>query len=88
MLVGNKSDLKEAGKGVSKEQVNAHLQRHPRWTYLECSAKLNWNVKPIFERLGGLMRETEKEREKQVHSSKMKIHPSKLRKGGDSSSCC
>jgi hypothetical protein len=64
------------------------MLRHPKWGFIECSAKMNWNIKNIFEKVGKMVIESEKEREKNVQTSKMKIHPSKLRKNKESSSCC
>lgn len=62
MLVGNKSDLKEQGNGVSREDINKYLSRHPKWNYQECSAKLNWNVKEMFIRVARMVRDSEKEK--------------------------
>lgn len=44
----------------------------------------------MFGRVARMVRESERERERNAQSNKMKIHPSKLRKQGDggSSSCC
>jgi hypothetical protein len=44
-------------------------------------------VKQIFRVVAGLVRENERERERVAQVSKMKIHPSKLRKNSDSSCC-
>ena len=88
MLVGNKFDLKEEGNGVTKQQVESYLNKHPRWGYMECSAKLDWNVKEMFGKVARMVRDSEKERERQAQSTKMKIHPSKLRKGREGGSCC
>ena len=64
------------------------MARHPKWVFLECSARLNWNVGKVFEKVGAMVRDCEKEKEKTAQTSKMKIHPSKLRKTSDNSSCC
>ena len=40
------------------------MARHPKWIFLECSAKLNWNINKIFEKVGVMVRESEKEKEK------------------------
>lgn len=60
MLVGNKSDLKEEAKTVTREEVNKYLSKHPKWAYSECSAKLNWHVKEMFEKVAKMVRETER----------------------------
>jgi GTPase SAR1 family protein len=86
--VGNKVDLKEKGKGVTREEINKYLSGHKKWEYLECSAKENLNVKNIFQRVAVMLREQEREKEKMAQNSKMKIHPSKLRKTNDGGSCC
>ena len=62
MLVGNKFDMKEPGKGVSKEAVKGYLEKHPRWRYKECSAKLNWNVSDVFDQVGGMVRNADREK--------------------------
>lgn len=56
---------------------------------MECSAKLDYNVKKIFEKVASMIKLNEKEKEKNLQTSKMKINPSKLRKSSsDGGSCC
>jgi len=56
ILVGNKLDLKERGKGVSKEEINKYLSCHKKWEYIECSAKSNTNINSIFKKVGYMLR--------------------------------
>jgi homoserine acetyltransferase len=55
-------DLKETGKGVSREEINKYLSSHKKWDYVECSAKENNNVKNIFAKISMKLREQEKEK--------------------------
>lgn len=48
ILVGNKADLVEPGKGVSDKTINKFLVGQKEWKYLQCSAKQNKNVGKIF----------------------------------------
>lgn len=34
------------------------MLKHPKWAYMECSAKMNWNVKNIFEKVGKMVSES------------------------------
>jgi hypothetical protein len=72
---------------VSKDEVSKYLLKRNKWQYIECSAKENFNIKHIFRVVGGLIRDGEAEKVKIAQASKMKIHPSKLRKTNESTCC-
>jgi len=57
ILVANKIDLRESGKGVSKEEVSRYLEKRKKWLYAECSAKDNLNVKSIFKMVSSSVRD-------------------------------
>lgn len=56
VLVGNKTDLRVAGKGVSSEEVRKYMSKKNKWQYIECSAKNNLNIKEIFRLVAKMLR--------------------------------
>ena len=88
MLVGNKSDAREEGKGVSKMEVRQYLTRKQGWDYMECSAKNNLNVQPIFQRIAKKIAQAERSQLRQTPTSRMKMHPERIRKNARESGCC